>query len=467
MVLVLFVLCLMLPGFFFIGDLRLSPARLLLLIVFVPLLIRLVSGGVGRLRAPDVLLMLFMLWMLVTLIFHHGLERLPYAMISVVELLGGYLIGRTLIRSEADFVLFFRTVFWALLALTPFVVLEFLTDRNLLQEVSRQVMPTFFKGESSSGRLGLNRVMAGFEHPIHYGLFCAAVFGPLVAIFGRKGFRQIALVLFLGFMTFASLSSAPLLALAIQIALMAWAWMTGGRWRFLAVSAATLYVLVDVLSNRSPVTILINHITFDPNTAWTRINTWEFGSAEMWRHPIFGIGLNEWVRPRWLTPSVDNFWLLNGMRHGVVGAVLMIAALAASFWSVMAAPGLAKDTANWRRGYLFSVFAVYMTLGTVHIWGGLSSFVLLLVGAGMWFCDAGNRAHLEPSAPDPKTRKVASGAYSRFPIRYKRPPKAPEMAVCQDFDMRRSNFDVDIVNNRSGIGMSRSRSRGPDRKVQE
>ena len=411
-VLLIFVMCLVPPSYFFLAGLRLSPTRLLLLIAFVPLLIKLLTGAAGRLRASDVLLMLFMVWMVVTFLYHHGMGRFPYAMISVVELFGGYLVGRVLIRNATDFRLLFRLVFWVLVALSPFVVVELFTDRNLLQELSRLVLPTYVKAESSYGRIGLNRVMAGFEHPILYGLFSAAAFGPILAVMGRSRGAWVALVLFLGFMTFASLSSAPLLALAIQLGLMGWAWMTGGRWWLLVGLGIFAYVTVDLLSNRTPITILINYITFDPGTAWTRILIWDYGSAEMWRHPIFGIGLNDWTRPAWLTSSVDNFWLVIGMRHGVVGAMLMILALAASLWGVMRVRGLNEATAHLRRNYVLALIAIYTALCTVHIWGDSSSFIMLVIGAGAWFADTVSDD--EPDATPLAVKPDGLHPYTRF-----------------------------------------------------
>jgi hypothetical protein len=440
-VLLIFVLSLMPPSYFFVAGLRLSPTRILLMATFVPLLIRLLSGAAGKLRATDVLLMLFMVWMVVTLLYHHGMERFPYAMISVVELFGGYLIGRVLVRDAADFALLFRIVFWVLLALSPFVLVELLTDRNLLQEISRKVMPTYFKGESSYGRIGLHRVMAGFEHPILYGLFCAVVFAPIMAILGARGGARYALILFLGFMTFASLSSAPLLALFIQLGLMVWAWQTGGRWWLLVGLVVSAYVVVDFLSNRTPVTILINYITFDPGTAWTRILIWDFGSAEMWRHPVFGIGMNDWTRPVWLTGSVDNFWLLNGMRHGVVGAALVVGALSCALWSVIKAAGPTGETARWRRHYVLSIIALYVSLCTVHVWGDTSAFVMLLIGAGVWFSDMPR----PNSATDDRTAHHDSPVlkrrllYSRFPAQPQRPLRGNSVGIVKSLPHGKQN----------------------------
>jgi hypothetical protein len=428
-VLVLFVLSVLPPSYFFLGDQRLSLTRLLLIALFVPLLVRLLVGQAGRLRPIDILMMLFMAWIALTLLFHHGLERLPLAAITIVETFGAYLIGRTLVRNAEDFRLLFRVVFWAMVFLAPFVFVELLTDRNLLQEISRKFVPTLTKGISSYGRLGLNRVMAGFEHPILYGLFCAIAFTPILALHRGSDLSRLALAVFVGFMTFASLSSAPLLAVAIQIGLLAWAWVTGGRWWLLTGIIVAMYVTVDMLSNRTPITILINYISFDPATAWARVLIWRFGSAEMWSHPVFGIGLGDWARPSWLTASVDNFWLLNGMRHGVVGVALLIAAVGSGLWAVMQAPGLAGDLARLRRAYVFSLVALYFTLCTVHVWGGTGSFVMLLIGAGVWFCDSHCKAggaddSAQGPTPEPEVPKDR-GAYSRFPPRHQRPDRSP------------------------------------------
>ena len=56
---------------------------------------------------------------------------------------------------------------------------------------------------------------------------------------------------------------------------------------------------------------------FNPQTADGRLIILEYGSAEIARHPVFGIGLNEWVRPWYKKQSVDNFWLSHAMRFGL------------------------------------------------------------------------------------------------------------------------------------------------------
>ena len=418
-VLAIFMLCLIPPGYFYLLGIRLSLIRILLMILFIPLLGRLFTGRSGKIRSIDIFLMLYSFWVLVTLVINNGLDRIPLAAITMVELFGAYLIGRTLVRNEADFKILLRYFIYLLIFLSPFALIELISDRNLLQEGFGKIMPTYFKGESSYGRLGLNRVMSVFEHPILFGIFCSIGFAPIFYSLQKGAFRLIVTTGLVGLMAFASLSSAPLLALAVQIGLIGWGWLMKARWWLLFGIVSFCYVTVDLLSNRTPITILINYITFDPNTAWTRVMTWRFGVAEVLRHPVFGIGLNDWERPYWLTGSVDNFWLLNAMRHGLPGVCFLILGVASGFWAVARVRDLSDRIARHRLGYLISLVALYFSMATVHVWGGVGSFLMLFIGAGMWFCDsAGSCAAV--AGPQPEDGVSESIFYSRFPVSHSR-----------------------------------------------
>lgn len=428
--LALFLICLMPPLYFSIGAVRLTPVRLYLLIMLVPLLVQLLIGKAGRIRGIDICFMLFMLWMFVTMAWHHGVERLPLSVAMTAEMLGGYLVGRVMVRNEADFRYFFKLFLLLLLVLFPFVVIELLTNRNILQELTRQIGPSFFKGASSYGRMGLNRVMAGFEHPILYGLFCSFGFACVYYIYRERRVIALLAAAFIGFMTFASLSSAPLLAVAIQLGLILWARFMRERWWLLIILVSIAYVTVDALSNRTPITILINYVTFDPNTAWTRVNIWTFGSAEVLRHPLMGIGLNDWERPSWLTGSVDNFWLLTAMRHGLPGVGLFMLAAAFGLAAVVRVKNLPAHVSHYRTGYLIALASLYFSLGTVHVWGNSSAFTMMFIGLGVWLSNAGRADGSEDSGQaDRELSVVPAGrgrtVFSRFPQAHRRenPPK--------------------------------------------
>ena len=142
----------------------------------------------------------------------------------------------------------------------------------------------------------------------------------------------------------------------------------------------------------------------------------------MWKNPIFGIGLNDWERPYWLTGSVDNFWLLTGMRYGVLGVGLLIAGLISGSIAILRSQTLSEQARGYRVVYLVMLVSLYFTLTTVHVWAGMSSFVMLVIGAGMWLADP----QAQRPSPDEDVRQppspgsdaqIKASRYSRFPPR--------------------------------------------------
>ena len=69
----------------------------------------------------------------------------------------------------------------------------------------------------------------------------------------------------------------------LQFCLIGWDRISGGRWKLLIGIAVILYVFLSVASNRGPLIIFIDTLTFSQGTAWTRVAQWEFGGAEVLR----------------------------------------------------------------------------------------------------------------------------------------------------------------------------------------
>lgn len=402
LIVTLFIAALLPPVYLSIGGTNLSFSRVFLLLVIVPLLVRLLSGQAGRLMATDYLMMLYCGWVAITYTYHYGTGRIALSGITIVEQMGAYLVGRVLIRNVTDYTIFIRTFFIALLVLFPFALFELFTGRNLWSALFDPIFSVHQKPNSAYGRMGMERVLSGFEHPILFGIFCSLGVANFFYVYQSKMFKAIMMMLFTAGMTFMSLSSAPLMAVASQALLIAWDKATKGRWVLLALLAVLAYVTVDSLSNRTPVTILIGTLTFNPLSAWTRVSIWDYGYAAVLANPIMGIGLEDWPRPFWLTNSVDNFWLLTSMRHGIPAIVLLLGALAFHLAVILRAKGLSPMLARYRTGYVLALLCLYFSLCTVHVWGGTSSFVFFYIGAGLWFSDAiadGAEAVSDPGVP--------------------------------------------------------------------
>jgi len=392
-----FMLTLLPPAYFYVGGTLFTPERILMMILFVPFLVKLFAGGAGRIRTMDILMLFWGRWIILTLVYHHGPGRFPYAAITAVELVGGYLAGRVLIRNAAAYRTFVKALLWTMILLLPVALVELFTNRNLLQEIFGTVFGTYRKANSSYGRWGMERVMAGFNHPILFGLYCSMALASAYLLY-QSFMKRVLVMMFTFAMTFMSLSAGPLIAAVVQAGLLVWGKITGERWWLLAGLTAFCYVTVDMLSNRTPITILINYITFNPATAWTRVNTFNFGILEVWANPVFGIGLNDWARPSWLTGSVDNFWLLMAMRHGIPGFVLIFAGTLLHCRAIWSSQIPSAEVRAYRTGYLITVISLFLTLSTVHIWGAVSVFVMFFLGAGGWFVDAVGKEEMDERA---------------------------------------------------------------------
>jgi hypothetical protein len=403
----LFIAVLLIPIYFNIGETRLSMSRVLLLISFLPLLIRLLTGQAGRLMAADYLMMAYCGWVAITYTYHYGTGRIALSGITIIEQLGAYLVGRVLVRNVTDYRIFIKTFFIALLLLLPFALFELFTGRNLWAALFDLIFSVHQKPGSAYGRLGLERVMSGFEHPILYGLFCSFGVANFFYVFQPRIFKAVIMMVFTAGMTFMSLSSAPLMAVASQALMITWDKATNGRWVLLAVLAVLTYVTIDALSNRTPVTILISTLTFNPVSAWTRVAIWDYGYAAVLANPIMGIGLEDWPRPFWLTSSVDNFWLLISMRHGIPAIVLLLGALACHLVAILRTNNPPSTLARYRTGYVLALLCLYFTLCTVHIWGGVSSFTFFYIGAGLWFAGTADRVLESVSDPDASNQRIS------------------------------------------------------------
>ena len=395
--LVLFLITILLPARMQVAGLLLSPTRIFLLLSIIPLTLQLFAGRFGRIVAPDWLLFLVALWMMIALIAVHGVSRLQFAGITAVEAIGGYMVGRAFVRHEIDFRYVFKFMVMAMVVLLPFTIIENVTGSLVLPDLLRKLpgVEAPIRGRTAYGRLGLERVYSVFAHPILWGLFCSMAFSNVMAQSKHTSlYRNLAaLMLPLGlisYSTFSALSSAPLLSLGLQIMLLAWGFVMGGRWKLLCILVVSLYVMVDLASNRTPVSILFDTLTFNSGTAWTRVAIFDYGKIAVMQNPVFGVGFNPYNIPEWLTTSVDNFWLLLALRYGLPGLALWVSVFLCILWGAAAIKLREPRLSRMRQGYLIALTGIIMTLITVHVWDQMAVFIMFYLGAGVWFYNDGD-----------------------------------------------------------------------------
>lgn len=415
---------LVIPLLINIGPLRLSVYRIVLLVLFFPALHALLTGKAGRIRGPDICVILICFWSVISITIIHGVaDKVETIGITVVETLGAYLIGRVWIRSPEAFFAMVKLFFSLTLLILPLAVYETVTSHNIILnmfDMIGQTYPDVFK----SPRWGLDRVQGPFAHPIHFGVFFGSLIGVTYYVlgYGKSVFGKLSrtgIVMVVGML---ALSSGPLTALVAQVFFIGWDLVLRrfrSRWYILGGLAVSGYIFIDVLSNRNPFQVFISKIAFSTNTASARLYIWDWGTKSIFNNPVFGIGFNDWERPYWMLATVDMFWILPGMRHGIVVWFLFFLLF---FW-VFLRTAYAKISdpriRAYRTGYLATLSGLFMAGWTVHYWDATLVLFMFLLSSGMWIADENTAASEDVTSP-PTDNTRHDIRYSRFEPKHHR-----------------------------------------------
>lgn len=197
----------------------------------------------------------------------------------------------------------------------------------------------------------------------------------------------------------------------------------GGRWKLFAGLSLAAYVFLQLFTSRGAVVFLINKMTFSPQTGYMRLHIWTHGKAAVLDNPIFGIGLNDWPRPSWLTASVDNFWLLTAMRHGLPGVGFLLGAFILHIVLILRVQKLDQARQTIRVAYLVTLLGLMFTLCTVHIWNELVIFVMFYIGAGAFLYSTPPETGPEPGKEPGRT--VQPGKRTALPLTRFNPSAVP------------------------------------------
>lgn len=386
-----FLVALGIPWVIPIASMHLSLYRIVLIIITVPAFLAWAQKKCGPIRLVDFTVIFYALWCTLSLIVNQGMSAaVETSGILVVESLGAYLLGRVYIRDIEDFERFVRFAAIGVLILMPFAIVEAVTSKKLLLTIFGTVFPTV---ESTIiPRSGFWRVQGPFDHPIIFGLNCVSIFALAYMLKFKSEMNKALMMGGITLTVVLSFSSAPIAALTIQIGLLLWNWVMRRnklRWHILLGFLFFGYLLVEFGSNQTPMGFYISHFTFDKQTGWYRLAIWDAGSETVKAHPIFGIGLGEWARPSWMhSDSVDNFWLLTAMRHGLPALILLWMTMLGIAIGLVSNKNLDEDQCRFRMAFLMSMIAYLFVGSTVHIWNAAYSILFFLLGSSVWMIDA-------------------------------------------------------------------------------
>jgi hypothetical protein len=350
-------------------------------------------GGAGRIRSADIAALAFCAWCAISLAVVHGptLAIQPGG-ILFVEAAGAYFLGRCYIRDADDFRNLVGALFWVVAALLPLALIESVLGYKIALRIFGFIAPTL-PDSVYPPRWGLQRAQTVLDHPILFGAFCSSIFAMTHMVLGyeRSFFQRWTKTAIVGATTFLSLSSGPITSVAVQASLLLWNWLLHPiqqRWKLLWFGIFSAYVFVACVSNRSVAAFYVTRFSFDRETAYFRLIIWEYGSASVLRHPLFGTGLGEWDRPSWMPPSIDMFWLANAVFYGLPAGLLMAVLFLSVYIPASLNRGLNKRESRYRTAYLIAMTGFFVTGWAVHFWNASFVLFMLLLGSGVWLLEA-------------------------------------------------------------------------------
>ena len=391
----LFLLALLLPTdlSFYIGPLRLTLYRTILILSCYPAMSRVFSGRSGRVIFADWLVLVHMGWCLFVIAYYSGIEVcLQSGGVRFFEYAGAYFLARAYITDERTFqgVIAFTIVTVCLIF--PWAVFESITGTNLILLVTSG---GHFVSHIEK-RWGFTRAFGTFDHPILLGVWAATA----LSVTWRRIFPQMGhprprkfLTIFVLLTAFASMSSGAIVSLMTQIMLMLWEAKTRlwrNRWRILLVLMVGVYIGVGLVAHHPPMIAILTHLAFSEANVYGRMIIFDYGMASIGRHPILGIGFNEWLHPTWMSGSMDNFWLVQAVTFGIPGFLTF--ALPAVLIPALGWRNLSSRITKLRTAWTISWIGIIIAGGTVDFWNNLFTYYAFFLGTGAWFLNVRRRA---------------------------------------------------------------------------
>lgn len=395
---ILFIVSIFIPLEFYVmvGSIRVETYRIVLGLALLYALFNL-REVLQQADLVDILLLCLVGIVFASFWHNHGLQKaIESTGIFAIEVMGAFYLARLFITTPQRFYRVNQTFITVLALLTVFTLYEALNQHRILHEIAERLTgnhaldPRLYTYHYI--RAGIMRATSLFAHPILYGTLLALFF-PFALLLALR-FRTLGYVgKLVGIMVsmLLTLSSAPLLALIFQgfTAVLVKFWYNARQfWISLFFGGLATALLIEAASNRGFFGILISYLTFNPNTGYFRILQWEYTADDIRENLILGIAHHDWTRPywmEWMGNSIDSFWLLLILQHGVFALVVL---LLACLYAVFHALNLAhqhNDQFRWMvSAWILSFMSLILIGFTVDYFGKLQPLFFFMLGAISW-----------------------------------------------------------------------------------
>ena len=384
---------------FFVGDFRLSLARVLIFVFAIAAISRLSQRSKSRASVcvpSDIFATIAGIWMMLAATATGGFTGLKGSGIDAVVFTGAYLTFRYLLGPVDSSVRVARFSCKLIVLVIGVALLDPLTDKlftyQFVKGITGYVKPSYEGALAAMAetlyRDGVIRAMGPLEHSILFGAVCAWFGSLALTTFRSQLFGWVVAGIALTGVLFSQARS-PLLGYLIGFALSIFYAGTPrftARWKLVGVCVAAVLVVVFTFSG-NPVVTLVRLCGVSPEAAWYRQAIWETGGPMVLSSPIFGIGASgDWnwqAHGALVSESVDAFWLANAMAYGIPGSALVFLTMWGACWlgSIDKSRHLTREERRLSAA-LGIVMTIIAFLGfMVHYWG--ICWILIAVFAGM------------------------------------------------------------------------------------
>lgn len=378
------------------GNVRIEMYRIVLALVMIYAFLNF-KTLLEQANIVDILLYALVGFAFVSFWYNHSLQKAVQSTgIYMLETLGAFYLARLYITTPERFFKI-NVAFIALITLLiGFTLYESFTHHRILHRWAEQIT-----GNQSLDwrlythfyvRFDLMRATSVFAHPILFGTLSAMFFPfAIMLMLRQRTLAYITGVVSLIVSMLMTLSSAPLLSLIFQgfTAVLVKFWDTARRlWIGLFFGGLAGALLIEALSDRGFFGILISYLTFNPNTGYFRMLQWQHSMDDIIAHPILGIAHHDWTRPywkSWLGESIDSFWLLTTLQHGIFASLLLLIACLYTVFHVLNHVHQQCDSVRWMvTTWILSFMSLILIGFTVHYFDKLQPMFFFALGAIAW-----------------------------------------------------------------------------------
>ena len=373
------------------GPLRVGVYRMCLM-ALSPIIIFGIINGRYKPHILDLAVILIAMWLPLSFAVNYDwLVGLEAGGSQSLDMLLSYFIARVTIRTLADFRNFLICIFPAIMFVGLLLAMESLSGQLFVRETAQSI----FGGTGDVGnrlraefREGFLRAYSVFTHPIHAGLFLSSFISLYFMNFRGGQWRYSGFLV--GILGFFSLSSAALLGIAANFAILFYDWLQQRvkdlNWALFLTTTTILIATVQLFSQNGVVPVIYRYLTFNAQTGYYRTLIWQYAGSEALAHPWFGIGYEEYTRPEWMgRASIDAHYLFMATSYGFVPAFayFLVSIIVIILLGRCASHSLTSVSRRAFLGLAASLSVIVILMFTVTFWGAMLSWFNFTLGIGV------------------------------------------------------------------------------------